>query len=537
MIKKIFSSQSKTVIGAAVILGLASFVSRLIGIMRDRIFAHQFGAGDILDAYYAAFRIPDLIYNLIIVGALSAGFIPIFTKLLVKDKTEAWRVANSVFNILGIILTVICSVLFIFTPSLMQLITPGFDAEKIKLTSTLARIMFLSPILLGLSGIVSSILQSFKNFLIYSLTPIFYNLGIIIGAWLFVPRFGVAGLAYGVILGALLHLLIQLPSLYKNGFKYQPLFLWTNIYVRQIGKLMIPRTLSLAVSQFNLLFITILASTLAAGSVTIFNFANNLQYFPVGIIGVSFAIAAFPTLSQLIAENKKEAMIEQLSSTIRQIIFFIVPLTIIFLLLRAQITRVVLGSGEFDWTDTILTANTLALFSLSLFAQCLIPILSRAFYSIHDTWTPFITALIGMIVNVVSAFYFKNLFGISGLALSFSFAVTIQLILTWILLKRKLGSLKEIDILKSLAKISIATVFMSVTIQFLKYPIANLVDMTRFWGILLQGLISGIIGLLIYGIILHFLKLEEMQQFSQSLRRQWLKLWNIQGEIKEGDEI
>lgn len=533
MIKRFFSTQSHTITGAAIVLGSASFASRFMGIIRDRVFAYQFGAGDTLDAYYAAFRIPDTIYTLIIVGALSAGFIPVFAKLLIKNKDEAWRVANSIMNIFFVLLVAICGLLFIFTPQLMPFITPGFADEKLKLTITLTRIMFLSPILLGLSGIVGSILQSFKNFLIYSLTPIFYNLGIIIGAIFLVPLFGIAGLAWGVILGALLHLLFQIPSLYQCGFKYQKLFLWKNEQVRAIGKLMIPRTLGLAVNQFNLVIITVLASTLASGSLTVFNLANNLQYFPIGIIGVSFAIAALPTLTQMMAENKKEQFINQVSQTTRQILFFIVPLTIIFLLLRAQIVRVILGSGRFDWNDTILTANTLAFFSLSLFAQCLIPLLARAFYALQNTWTPFVIGLLCDITNVVIAIYFKNQLGVSGLALAFSIAMVLQVILLWLFLRRQLGTLKESQALNSLFKISAAAIIMAVIIQALKLPLSQIFNLDTFWGILMQGLIAGLTGLLAYGIILQILHLEEIQQFSASLKRRWLKLWNVQGEILE----
>ncbi len=559
MIKKILSSQSNSITGAAVVLGLASFVSRLIGIIRDRLFAHHFGAGDILDTYYAAFRIPDLVYNLIIVGALSAGFIPIFLKILNPDshrsessfeddkvnqasskadvKKLAWQVTNSVINILGLILIITCGILFIFTPQLMKLVVPGFEAEKMQMTITLTRIMFLSPILLGISGIASSVLQSFKNFFIYSLTPIMYNLGIIIGVIFFVPIWGINGLAYGVILGALLHLLIQIPSLYYHGFRYQTLFLWKNKYVREIGKLMIPRTLGMAVSQINLLVITILASTLTAGSIAIFNLANNLQYFPIGLIGISFAIAAFPTLAKFVAENKKEEMVNQLSSTIRQILFFILPVTILFILLRAQIVRVVLGSGQFDWSDTILTADTLAFFSLSLFAQCLIPLLARAFYALHDTWTPFFVGIISAIINVISAIYFKQILGVSGLALGFTIGMIVQISLLWLLLRKNLKTLHEGKIIISLYKISTATIVMALLVQSLKAPLANLVDMTKFWGILTQGFVAGGIGLLVYWFICWLLKLEEMEQFIGSLKRRWLKLTNVQGEIDGADEI
>lgn len=530
---KNFSAQSQSIVGAAVVLGLMSMASRLIGILRDRVFASQFGAGDILDAYYAAFRIPDFIYNLIIVGALSAGFIPVFLHLVNKDKKEAWRVTNSVINILGILLLIICGLFFIFTPQLTRWLVPGFDTEKIKITISLTRIMFLSPILLGLSGIASSVLQSFKNFFIYSLTPIMYNIGIIIGAMFFVPIWGIDGLAYGVILGAFFHLILQLPTLWRHGFRYQPLILWRNKHVREIYKLMVPRTLGIAINQLNFLAITIIGSTLVSGSIAIFNLANNLQYFPIGIIGVSFAIAAFPALSQAVAENRKQDVITELSATIRQILFFIIPITIIFLLLRAQIVRVVLGAGQFNWNDTILTANTLAFFSFSLFAQCLIPLLARAFYALRDTWTPFLIGLATTITNIVAAIYFKSSLGVSGLALAFSVSTIIQLALIWLFLRKKLDTIKENEIITSLYKISVAALIMAIIIQLLKAPLSGIVNMEKFWGIFTQGAAAGTVGLLVYCGILFVLKSVEMLQFSASLKKRWLRLWNVEGEVNK----
>ncbi|MFA4831644.1 MAG: murein biosynthesis integral membrane protein MurJ [Patescibacteria group bacterium] len=537
MIKKIFSSQNNTITGAALVLGTASFASRLIGLFRDRIFANQFGAGDALDAYFAAFRVPDLIYNLVIVGALSAGFIPIFMKLLAKEKNGAWRLTNNVINILGLSLIIFCAILFIFTPQLMPYIVPGFAGEKLRTTIVLTRIMFLSPVLLGLSSIVSGVLQSMKSFLIYALTPIMYNLGIIIGAIFFVPLFGLNGLAYGVILGAFLHLAIQLPALFQHGFRYQPMFQVKDPNVIEIGRLMIPRTMGLAAAQFNFLIITILASTLAGGSLAIFNLANNLQYFPVGIIGFSFAIAAFPTLSKLIAENKQEEMISHLSKVVRQILFFIIPITIIMLLLRSQIVRVVFGSGRFDWNDTIQTGNALAFFCLSLFAQCLIPLLTRSFFALQDTWTPFKIAFVSALINIILSLTLKDVYGVVGLALAFSIAMVIQLALLWITLRQKTKTLNELSILHTLFKISIAAIAMALVIQFLKTPLAGIVDMTRFWGILTQGFTAGLVGLLVYAGICLGLKVEEVFELKESIKKKWLKLTDIQGEINEANDV
>lgn len=534
MIRKFFSSPSASITGAAITLGAASFVSRAIGIIRDRIFAHTFGAGELLDAYYAAFRIPDLVYNLLVLGALSAGFIPIFLELLERNKTHAWRTVNIVMNLLGVVLVVVCAALFFATPLLLRKFLPGFSAEQLLLASRLTRTMLLSPILLGVSSIVSSILQSFKLFFIYSLAPIVYNVGIIIGAVAFVPIFGPQGLAYGVILGCLLHLGIQLPALFRTGFRYAPTFR-PDAAVRKIAAHILPRTLSLAAHQVNFLAATALASSLPVGSISVFNFATNLQYLPVGIIGVSFAMAALPTLSAAAAKKNMNQFVEQLGTTTRVMMFFILPLTVLFLLLRAQIVRVVLGSGGFDWTATVQTADTLAFFSLSLFAQCLVILIVRAFFALQDTWTPLAASIVTMITNVLLMTTLQPILGVAGLALAISLATMLQLALLWLLLRRKVGGLEEGRGLTSLYKISAAALLMAVVIQMLKTPIAGIVDMTRFWGIATQATLAGIAGLLVYAAVCYLLHLEEILHLQKSFRRRFMKIREVQSEILDVD--
>ncbi|MBU4375706.1 murein biosynthesis integral membrane protein MurJ, partial [Patescibacteria group bacterium] len=327
MIKKLLNGQINSINVAALLIALSSLISRLLGIFRDRILGGEFGLGDTLDIYYAAFRIPDLIFNLLVLGALSAGFIPIFTSLI-KERgrnKEAWKLASNILNVLGISLIILSAIGAVFAPYLMKLVAPGFSPEKQALTAGLTRIMFLSPIFLGISSVLGGILQSFKRFFIYSLAPIMYNIGIIIGTLYFAPLWGIYGLAWGVALGALMHMMIQVPAAVSLGFKYILRVDFKNKETGKIGIMMIPRTMSLAISQINLLVITAVASTLSAGSLAVFNFANNLQSFPVGIFGISFAIAAFPTLSALSFDKKK--LIKNFSNTFRQILFFIIPST------------------------------------------------------------------------------------------------------------------------------------------------------------------------------------------------------------------
>lgn len=535
VIKKIISNKSKTITGAAILLGAASFVSRIVGLVRDRIFAHQFGAGEILDVYYAAFKIPDVIYNFIILGALSAGLIPIFTSYYNKNKQDAFILINKLIYVLSLVILPISLIIYIFLPELVAYMVPGFTQSQQELTLSLSRVLLLSPIILGLSGIVGGVLQSLKQFAIYSLTPIVYNLGIIIGALIFYPMFGAIGLAYGVILGAFLHLFIQLPSLFKSGFRLGTPTKLLHPGVKEIATLMIPRMLALGANQFMLLAIIFFASTLGTGNITVFQFANNLQFFPVGIIGISFAVAAFPTLSERSAKNDVAGLARYVSQTTRQIIFAIIPFTVLLILLRAQIIRVVYGTGSFDWNATILTANTLAFFSFSLFAQSIVPLLTRAFYAIKDTITPLVSGVIAATITVATMWQFSDIFGVAGLALSFSLGSIVQLAFLWVSLRRQVGSLYEENILILILKISVGTLLMGITTQSLKLPIANLVDMTTFIGIFIQASIAGLTGLLLYVLSGYLLKIPEITILQKSIKNKFLKTKSLEGEITSPD--
>lgn len=530
MIKQFLNSKSKSITSAAVVISIASLTSRFLGVVRDRILAGEFGAGDTLDIYYAAFRVPDLIYNLVVLGALSAGFIPVFTSLLKKEESEkykdnkqAWELVSLVLNILIIFLVAVCATAIIFTKDLVPVITPGFSFEKMDLTVGLTRIMFLSPVFLAISGIFGGILQSFKRFLLFSLAPILYNVGIIVGAIFFVPIWGIYGLAWGVVLGAFLHMVIQVPTAYKLGYRYSLNLKIKNKNFKKILKMMLPRTLGLATVQVNLIVFTIIASLLATGSLAVFNLANNLQSFPIGIFGISFAIAAFPTLSLLASRGQKKQFIENLSNTTKQILFFIIPFSVLLIILRAQIVRIIFGTGEFDWTATVNTADTLGYFSISLFAQALFPLFARAFYAVQNTMIPFLSALISALVNFILSVLLAEKMGVAGMALAFSVSSVLNFCMLWVILRARLGYLNEFSVIKSAFKTTLATIAMAVTIQSFKFIVAPLVDMQTFLGILLQTMISAGAGAIAFILISLLLKSQEMLQFKNSIKKKIFK--------------
>ena len=539
MIKKFVKNKllneipTQSVAAAAVIISLAGLASRVLGLLRDRILAGQFGAGDTLDAYYAAFRVPDFIYNIMIMGALSAAFIPVFTELMAKkNEEEAWNFSSGILSLQILITAVVSIFLVIFAPFLMHLITPGYTGSKMDLTVTLTRIMFLSPFLMGISGIVGGALVSLKKFLIYSFAPIFYNVGIIIGALFLVKPFGPAGLAWGVVLGALLQLLVQYPSAAFSGFFFRPMFFsaWKNPNVRKMLKLTIPRTLTIAASQINLTIITIYASTLASGSLAIFNFANNIQSGPLGLFGVSFAIAVFPTMSALAAQKKEQEFIRAFSRTLRQILFFVIPLSIFLYVFRAQTVRVLLGTGKFNWDNTILTFNVMGLLALSLFAQALLPLLTRAFYALQNTKTPLYITIVSEAVTLLLVVLLIRPLGVYGLAIAFSVSSVVNMTLLLIFLRKNLPNIDGKVVIDSTLRILAASAVGGLVAQGVKTLIGTQGELDTFVAVLKQLVIAGSAGLLAFGIASYYLNVKEFFQFSRSIHGKIFRAKKMIGE-------
>ena len=538
MVKRLMNHTSKTVFSAAFILAVMALLSRVLGLLRDRMLAGKFGAGDDLDIYFAAFRLPDLIYSILIMGAISSAFIPVFAEYFKKDEKEAWSLAGKLFNWIFLIIIGLSLIFIIFAPQVVSFLAPGFSGAKKSMTVLMTRIMFFSPLLLGLSSIISGALQYFHRFFVYSLAPIMYNAGIIIGILFFVPKMGLIGLAWGVVLGAGLHLLIQLPSVIYSGFKFK-LGISLHSGIKKILKLTIPRTIGMAGAQINYVVITAIASSLAVGSIAIFNLANNLQNVPIGIIGISFATAVFPRLANSSAEKDGSKFSKDFSSAFSQILYFVLPIAAIFFVLRAQIVRLVLGTGQFGWADTRLTAAALGIFAISVFAQSLIPLISRAFYSLHDTKTPVSISLIGIGLNIVLSIgfvwvlngnnmfssFFSDLFrlggikkfAVLGLPLAFSLSSIFNFVVLMKFFNKKTKEWGAKYVLNSIYKMILSCVGMSVVIygclQFL-----NLFFNTQtFLGLFLQTGISALIGAGVYFAVSLWYKLPEPISFMKKI--------------------
>jgi putative peptidoglycan lipid II flippase len=411
---KIFNHESKTVNSAALVLAVTSFLSAVLGILRDRLLAQKFGAGDNLDIYYASFRIPDFISTVLILGAIAAAITPIFSRYLVKSRQEAFDFLANLLNVFLISLTIICGILIIFTPQIIPFIAQGFDGQKKELVISLTRIMLFSPLLLGISNIISAILRIFQRFVISSLAPIVYNLGIIFGILFFVPKFGLKGLAFGVILGGLLHLLIQLPSFFKVGFNFKKIVNFKELGLKEVIKLTIPRSIGLAASQINLIVVNNIASLLASGSIAVLNLADNLSRPLFTFVAVSYSTAAFPSLALAFSRKDEKKFSETYQATFNKILYLPLGLSFLFFVFRNLIVGIILKSGAFGATDAALTAACFGLFCLGIFAQGLINFLAKAFFAVADTKTPAIAALIGMAANFVFCFSLVRIFSFAN---------------------------------------------------------------------------------------------------------------------------
>ena len=385
---------------AAYVLAGLTLASQALALLRDRLFAHQFGASEVLDLYYAAFKVPDLVFAL--VASLVSAYV-LIPRIAGGKREESRRLISQTASFLFIAGGGICVLLALFARPLLFALFPDAaaspDADGFVL---LARILLIQPILLGLSGIATSVTQVKRRFALFALSPVLYNIGIIAGAWLLYPAYGLPGIGMGVVAGALLHLAIHIPVLAHSGLLPaltlpKPRELW------EVMRDSVPRSLALSMGSLTALLLTMLAADAGEGSITVLSLALNLQAVPLSLIAASYATAAFPVLAESMEAKKYDAFKATLSAAARHIIFWSAILSVLILVLRAHIVRIVLGTGAFDWDATRLTAAILALLVVGLMAQGLVLLASRAFYAAKRSWNPLLIQAAGLLVSVGGA--------------------------------------------------------------------------------------------------------------------------------------
>jgi putative peptidoglycan lipid II flippase len=500
---------------ATLIIGSAAILSRLLGLVRDQLLASRFGAGAELDVYYASFRIPDFIFNLLILGTLSVAFIPVYGEYLAKDKERANRIANTVLMVAAFVIATLCLLGFLFAEPLTHLIAPGFNTEQFRLATQIVRIMIWTPFLFTISSILTSILHSHKQFLVAGFAPLFYNLGIIASIIFLTPVFGLYGLAYGVVLGALLHLLIQIPASIHTHFELAPLVDLKDAAIKKIGKLFLPRIFGLDISQISQLVAAIIGSQLASGNISLYSFAVNLQAVPLGLIGISTATAVFPLLTEKFAQGDNQGYIDSLLAGLRQVLFYITPLAIGLFVLRVPIIQLIYQRGAFTEADTLAAAGAIAMFCLSIPFQGILPVLSRAFYSRQNTVIPVLVNLCAMVINIFLVYTLGKQYGVAGMALGFSCAIMFNAVVLLLGLRIKLARdiaselLETFDrkLLLVIIKTLCAGGAMLAVTELLTNTISNLFA-TGWISLVIELVIVGGLGLLSYFVVARLVRLE-----------------------------
>ena len=429
--------------GAALVVMTFFVLSRVMGLAREMVIGAHFGTSPELDAYLAAFRLPDLLFQLVAGGALGSAFIPTFAARWAQGATdEAWLLFSRVLTLMTLVLMMIAAVVMGLAGPLVQwVIAPGFTPEQQALTAYLMRWMLLSTVVFGASGLIMGALNATQHFLLPAAAPVLYNLAIILGAWLLTPAFGILGLVIGVVAGAVAHLLIQLPGLWQARARFTLTLNLQDAGVREVMRLMGPRVLGLFFVQMHFLVHTILASGLSSGSLSALNYAWLLMLLPQGVFAQSIATAIFPTFAAQAATGQVGALRQSFSQLLRTILFLVIPAAVALYLLRIPLITLLFQRREFTTESTALVGDALQFYAVGLVAHAVVEIVVRAFYAMHDTWTPVVVGIGAMLLNIGLSFWWVQGLGHGGLALANSMATTIEMVFLLWLLRRHIGEL------------------------------------------------------------------------------------------------
>ena len=528
--------KSNSILSAAVIIGVSYLGSALLGLIRNHLLAARFFGGmeADLDVYFAAFVIPDTVFQLLVVGAVSAAFIPVYQEYHEKSKEEANKLANSALSSIGFFLLIFSVIIVIFARPLAGLLA-HFSPEKLDLMANLIRLMSIAQILFAISAFLTGVLQSQRRFLIPALAPLLYNIGTITGIYFLSSRLGIYSAAVGVIFGAFLHMAVQLPT--AGALGYWPKIVWRPNHpgVASMIKLMPPRTLALGLDQIERWVAVNLTSLLASGSLSIFNFARQLYVLPISLFGVSLSQASFPTLAQEALSEDKSKFKETLSKSILQIFFFALPASVLVLVLRIPLVRLAFGAKNFPWEATLLTGKSLAFLSLAIAPQAVTNTLTRALHALKDTKTPLTIGFITMVLFVGLAYIF-GLFtqrDVAGITLAMSIANLLDFLLSYLAIRRKVGPLGiSVRIIKMLFVSFFTAISLWVPMRLLDQLVF---DTTRTIPLITLTLFVSAVGTFVYLFFCWLFDIEELQDVVDIVKKigNWRKILASSDEVLE----
>jgi putative peptidoglycan lipid II flippase len=507
---------------AAGVIMAAFIVSNLVGLLRQILVSNAFGTSSELDAFNAASTYPDLIFMLVAGGALASAFVPTLTGFLARDdRRDGWYLSSAIINLVLVVLSILSLVSAIFAPQIVQhILAPKYPPEQQALTAQLLRILLIAPTIFGVSGLLMGILNAHQVFLWPALAPSMLWLGMIIGVLFFAPTLGIYGLAWGYVLGAVLHLAIQLPAVFKlPERKYFKTFGLGFSAVREVGRLMGPRLLGVAAVQINFVVNTILATGMAVvGSLSSLKYAWAIMTMPQVVIAQSIAIAALPTFSVQAAKGKLSDMRSSLAATLRGVILLSIPATVGLILLREPVIRMLFQRGAFTATSTELVSWALLWYTVGLLGHGVVEILSRAFYALHDTKTPVLISVGAMSLNIVLSLLFSTLFEqvgwlpFGGLALANSLATAIEMCGLWFLMRRRLGGLEGRFVWDGFAKSASASILMGIVL----WGWLNLSSGQSDWLVATVGVV---LGGVVYASAIMLLRVQEASIVRQYVRK------------------
>lgn len=529
--------RQNSILSGAVVIMTTVMLGKILGLVRDRLLAHVFPPEQ-TEIFFAAFRMPDMLFQIFILGALAVAFIPVFTESLEHHgKEEAFDMARAVLNNALFIFFTGTVLLYIFAEPLTRiLIVPGFDAAKQQQVVALTRIILIGQLILTVGSFFIGLLQSFQRFIIPSLAPVFYNLGIILGIVFFSRSLGIMAPAIGVVIGALFHVGIQLPLVLSLGFrlKFPPKFFHPG--VKEIIRLISFRTIGLAAEQINETIGTNLASFASVGSISFLTYAQHLQLVPVSLFGASLAQAALPILSSEKARGRLEEFKVTLLTTMHQIFFLTLPATAILIVIRIPVVRLVFGASQFNWDATVLTGATVAYLAIGLSAQAIALLLVRGFYALKDTKTPVLASLVSVLINVLLSVSFVRFFNLDvwSLGAANSVAIIIYAVLLFATLHFKIGKFDLKQAFIPFLKMLMATVIMGACLYIpIKLLDQVVFDTTKTINLLVLTSIASVFALSIYILLVWFLKVRELQTYVELFK----KFAKFQNKLKANEII
>ncbi len=545
---KIFNTNGKwlekkqnSILSAALVITLANIFSSVFGLLRERVLISQFfsdgSSQAAYEAFQIAFQIPDMIFQLIVMGALAASFIPLFTELKKKDETQAFRFTAIVMNWVLLVFAVLSAIAFVFAREITYWRTGvGFSSEQLEIAVNLTRLMLFAQFFFALSNFLTGILQAYQRFVAPALAPIFYNVGIMLGAVLLSSYFGIYAAGLGVLLGAFLHTAVQLPLVWKMGFRFRFDFNLNFPLVKKLFSLMPPRLLTVGVTEFQNLAMGFFATTIGDLSFVIVKLASRLMALPIRLFGVPISQASLSFLSEESASENRSKFNRLLLQSLNQIAFFALPASVMLLILRVPIVRLIFGTDNFPWSTTILTGKVVAIIAVSITAQAMAQLLIRAFHALKDTRTPFLVTLVTVGTYLLTAYLAVFVFslGVLGLGVAISVTAFLELILFLLLLHRKIACFSIEDFWAPQLKMLAASFLMAVFL-YLPFKILDEVvfDTTRTIDLIALTISTASMATLVY---IYFSMLFDVKEL-QYLRNLFGKFGKWKEAIEDSSEV